>query len=67
MVKLSPPHKMSEMFGLYSLSGKMTAFIGPILFALLTDMFSSQRAGFCSAIILLLSGFIALLFVKETV
>ena len=45
LARISPPEKVSEMFGLYALSGKSISFMGPILFALLTNMFQSQRAG----------------------
>ena len=36
MVRLAPPRKMTEMFGLFALSGKITAFLGPALLAWVT-------------------------------
>lgn len=46
MVHLIEDKEMSaEMFGLYALSGKITAFIGPWLLGLLTITFDSQRVG----------------------
>jgi len=52
-------------FGLFALSGKLTSFIGPLLVSTITYIFSSQRIGFSSAIILLLIGLLILLKVKK--
>ncbi len=45
MARLAPPAMMAEMFGLFAFSGKVTAFLGPALWAWFTDAFQSQRAG----------------------
>jgi UMF1 family MFS transporter len=50
LVKLSPPEKLNEFFGLYALSGKSVSFMGPFAFAGLTQAFDSQRAGVASII-----------------
>ena len=52
-------------FGLFALSGKLTSFIGPLLVSTITYISNSQRIGFSSAIILLLSGLLILLKVKK--
>ena len=52
-------------FGLFALSGKLTSFIGPLLVSTITYISSSQRIGFSSAIILLLSGLLILVKVKK--
>ncbi len=44
----------TEMFGLFALSGKATAFLGPALLAFITETFNSQRAGM--AVILVFFG-----------
>src|SRR5690606_25744733 len=36
---------MTEAFGLYALSGKATAFLGPLLIGIATRAFESQRLG----------------------
>jgi len=46
----APENIRTEMFGLYALSGKATAFLGPLLIAILTDLLSSQRAGMAAII-----------------
>ncbi|NQV83947.1 MAG: MFS transporter, partial [Rhodospirillales bacterium] len=46
----------TEMFGLYALSGKATAFMGPALLAWVTVAFDSQRAGMATIIVFLIVG-----------
>ncbi len=45
MTHLAPPELRTEMFGLYALSGKATAFVGPALLGWVTAVAGSQRAG----------------------
>ncbi|WP_420548228.1 MFS transporter [Curvivirga sp.] len=45
LAHLAPPNLHTEYFGLYALSGKATAFLGPWLLAMFTLWFDSQRAG----------------------
>jgi len=52
-------------FGLFSTSGKLTSFVGPLLVSTVTFLTDSQRIGFSSAIILLLFGLIILLNIKK--
>ncbi len=56
MAHAAPQEIRTELFGLYALSGKATAFLGPILVAVMTDLFSSQRAGMASILMFLLIG-----------
>ena len=63
--KLVPEKKKTEFFGFYSLSGKITSFLGPMLFALLTSIFHSQRAGMSTVIFFLLFGLLLMFFVKS--
>lgn len=52
MVHLIARKQMStEMFGLYALSGKITAFIGPWLLGVLTLTFQSQRVGMATIVV----------------
>ena len=45
MARLAPADKRTEMFGLYALSGKATAFVGPALVGWVTLVSGSQRVG----------------------
>ncbi len=65
MARISPPEMATQFFGLYSLSGSVTAFLAPLMVATTTGFFQSQRAGFASLIILMLIGVLMLFFVRE--
>jgi UMF1 family MFS transporter len=65
MARLAPKAMENEMFGLYALSGKATAFAGPLAMAFFTDIFESQRAGMASILLFFACGFVLLLPVRE--
>lgn len=65
MVHLMSKRKMSaEMFGLYALSGKVTAFVGPWLLGLVTLHFHSQRVGMATVLVFFAVGGALLIPVK---
>ncbi len=66
MAKLAPQQMRTEMFGLYALSGKATAFLGPALLAMMTTAFNSQRAGMASILIFFIVGLVLLFRVPES-
>lgn len=45
LARMAPPDLQQQMFGLYALSGKATAFMGPLLAGWMTAGTGSQRAG----------------------
>ncbi|TAK78146.1 MAG: MFS transporter [Gammaproteobacteria bacterium] len=55
----------TEMFGLYALSGKITAFIGPWLLGVMTLMFNSQRVGMATVLVFFAIGAMLLWPVRE--
>jgi len=65
MARISPPERTTQFFGLYSLSGTVTAFLAPLMVATITGWFQSQRLGFASLLILIVIGGAILLKVKE--
>ncbi|MFK7916192.1 MAG: MFS transporter [Pseudomonadales bacterium] len=65
MARLSPPSMATQFFGLFALSGTLTAFLAPLMVGTVTAAFASQRAGFASLAILMAIGFVMLLFVRE--
>ncbi|EKD92015.1 MAG: hypothetical protein ACD_29C00247G0001 [uncultured bacterium] len=65
MVRIAPPAIVTELFGLFALSGKATAFINPWLVGLLTATFASQRIGMSSIFVFLTMGGFLLFFVTE--
>jgi|GEM_PF-175510 len=65
IANLEPPEIRTEMFGLYTLSGKATAFIGPMLVGGLTLMADSQRVGMSAILVFFIVGGVMLLTVPE--
>jgi UMF1 family MFS transporter len=55
MANLTDDNRQGFSFGIFTLSGKITAFVGPICAALLTFLIS-QRIGFAFSIVLLSLG-----------
>lgn len=67
MARLAPKHLEAEMFGLYALAGRATAFAGPALFGWVTQATGSQRAGLATILVLFLAGILTLLPVRDPV
>ncbi|NNE84686.1 MAG: MFS transporter, partial [Alphaproteobacteria bacterium] len=65
MARMTPPGMESEMFGLFALSGKATAFIGPWLVGLVALSYGSQRLALATVIPFLVIGGLLLLTVRE--
>ncbi len=65
MARLAPEEMTTEMFGLFALSGKATAFLGPALLAWVTASFQSQRAGMATILVFLLAGLALLIGVPD--
>lgn len=59
--RMAPETHRTEMFGLYALSGKATAFLGPWLVALVTSMAGSQTAGMAVILVFLVGGLLLLI------
>jgi UMF1 family MFS transporter len=62
MARIIPPGTESEMFGLYALSGKVTAFMGPWAVAVVTAATGSQRWGMATVLPFLILGGLLLYF-----
>lgn len=65
LARLVPEGQETEMFGLYALSGKATAFLGPAVFGLATAAFDSPRAGMATILAFFLTGALLLATVSE--
>jgi len=65
MARLAPPDLRAEMFGLFALSGRITAFLGPLLLGWVVALSGSQRLGMASILIFLIPGLLLLLTVRE--
>jgi UMF1 family MFS transporter len=65
VARIAPPTMVSEIFGLYTLMGKATAFAAPFLVAVVTAWTQSQRAGFAVILVFLFLGLAGLWRVRE--
>ena len=65
MARLAAAEIRTEMFGLYALSGKATAFGGPALVGWVTVWADSQRAGMATILVCFLVGYLLLRPVRE--
>jgi UMF1 family MFS transporter len=65
MARIAAPEVYAEMFGLYALSGKATAFLGPAIFGLVTGITENQRIGLSTILVFLIVGAILLMWVRD--
>ncbi len=65
MAKLSPRAMLNEFFGIYSLSGTATSFVGPAAIGVLTALFHSQRAGVLVGVFFLFLGLLIMFAVRD--
>lgn len=65
LTRLAPAGQSASFFGLYALSGTVTAWLGSALVRIFTGVFKSQQAGFAPVAMLMILGFIGMLFVKH--
>jgi UMF1 family MFS transporter len=65
MARLAPPDQRTEMFGIYALTGRVTAFLGPLMFGAATAWFETQRAGMATILVMFVVGGLLLLRVRE--
>ncbi|WP_068459572.1 MFS transporter [Hyphomicrobium sulfonivorans] len=56
LARLAPPDKITQYFGLFAFSGKVTAFLAPLLVALVTFITQSQRIGMAAITLFLIVG-----------
>ena len=66
MARLAPSDLEAEAFGLFSLSGKATAFVASFAFSAATGFFGDIRAGMATILAFLIAGFLLLLPLQAT-
>lgn len=65
VARLSPPDLTGQSYGIFNLTGRAVAFIGPLCFAAATQFFGTQQAGMVTIILFWVAGLAFLYFVKE--
>ncbi len=66
LARLAPPDKMTQFFGLFAFSGKVTAFMAPFLIATVTAATGNQRAGMGAIALFLIVGMALMLKVRTS-
>jgi UMF1 family MFS transporter len=64
LCRLAPQGRMTEFFGLFALSGKVTSFAAPLLVGLVTAITASQRIGISLLLVFFVGGALILLRVQ---
>lgn len=67
LARLAPPEKITQFFGLFAFSGKVTAFLAPFVVATITDVTNSQRLGMSAIALFLIVGMVLMLPVRSPV
>jgi UMF1 family MFS transporter len=65
LARMCPPDKVTEFFGFFSFSGKITAFAAPLTIGVITHATGSQRLGIATSLVFLIVGLLLLLRVKR--
>jgi UMF1 family MFS transporter len=65
LARIAPVEKMTEFFGLMSLSGTAATFLAPVTVSWMTYWTHSQRGGMIAIVVLLAAGWVWMLAVKQ--
>src|SRR5882757_3645811 len=65
LIRLAPKDRITQYFGLFALTGKVTSFIGPLMIGAVTAVTASQRAGMAVLVVFFVIGMALLMRVKE--
>jgi UMF1 family MFS transporter len=66
LARLAPADKITQYFGLFAFSGKVTAFLAPLMVATVTTATGDQRLGMASIALFLILGVALMLPVRTT-
>ena len=65
LIRLAPPDRVAQYFGLFALTGKVTSFVGPLLIGAITAITASQKAGMAVLVLFFVAGLALLARVGE--
>jgi len=60
LVRLTPPDRVTQTFGLFALSGRVTSFVGPFLVGIVTAATASQKSGMAVLVGFFLAGLLVI-------
>jgi UMF1 family MFS transporter len=64
LARLAPPEQMTEFFGLFAFSGKVSAFAAPLTIGLVNQLTGSLRLGMATILIYLVAGLVVMMAVR---
>jgi MFS transporter, UMF1 family len=56
LIRMAPRDRITQYFGLFALTGKITSFSGPLLIGIVTAVTMSQRAGMAVLVLFFVAG-----------
>ena len=65
LVELAPREEITQFFGLFAMSGKLTSFLAPLAVAIVTSISNSQRIGISVIIAFFVIGFLLMLRLRQ--
>jgi UMF1 family MFS transporter len=65
LIRMAPKDRVTQYFGLFALTGKVTSFTGPLLIGAVTAATASQKAGMATLVLFFLAGLALLRLVRE--
>jgi MFS transporter, UMF1 family len=66
LARLAPTDRVTQFFGLFALSGKITSFVGPLLVGVVTTATASQKAGMAVLLAFFATGALVLMRVNPS-
>jgi UMF1 family MFS transporter len=65
LIRLAPRPRITQFFGLFALSGKVTSFMAPLAVSIVTSVTMSQKAGMAVLLMFFLAGLVLLVRVPD--
>ena len=60
LIQMAPKDSVAQYFGLFALTGKVTAFVGPLLIGFVTAVTANQKAGMAVLLLFFVAGLVLL-------
>ena len=65
LIRIAPKDRIAQYFGLFTLTGKLTSFVGPLLIGVVTAVTHSQKAGMAVLVLFFVAGLALLARVRK--
>ncbi len=65
LIRMAPNDRITQYFGLFALTGRVTSFVGPLLIGVITAVTASQKAGMAVLVVFFVAGLLLLRRVRD--